>query len=171
MPGEEKLLMHETDANQSDRLASVQQWVADHQASYDHHPYFADLVNRLQTIERLAQAVPCRQSGALPVGSIDGLGISLASMTLTMQLDRCEARIGMLQRGNTSGKALGAEQFQYPSISTAILQQTVQLIVSLKNRLGISSKTYSTNGLLQLCYIKAPYGLTRLISRILPRFW
>ena len=156
--------MDTTNRDQSDRLSAIQRWLADYGTSFDNPPYYAELVKRIRSIERLGQS-------ALSAEPVDGSAISLSTMTLTVQLDRCEAVIERLKHRENSGKKKRVEQFLYPSLSTAFLQRIIHFIVKVKNRLGLSDKTYSSTGLLHLCYLKAPPGLTAFISRFLPRIW
>ena len=163
--------MTETCTKLSDRLPAIRQWVVENKSRYDHHPYYADLIARLESIEQLDQASFSQREDGTPVEPTHNPIISLSSMKRTVQLDRCEVLIDMLQRSEAPGKKRRVEQILYPSIRTALLQQIIQWIVWGKNRIGISTKTYSASGFVQLSYIKSPPGLTKIISRFLPRIW
>lgn len=162
---------HETNRNQNDRLAAIRRWISENGVRVDGHPCYVDLVCRIESVKRLQQTAPCPQPQEYHAESGDDPAISLPCMTLTVQLDRCEALIEILQTGKPGKTSKGADQILYPPLSIALLQRIIQLIVTLKNRIGISDKTYSSASLLHLCYIKAPPGLTRVISRLMPKLW
>ena len=157
--------------DQPDRLSVIHQWVAENKTRCDDHPCYADLLNRIQSIEQLQQELPTRQPPQDQAESIGDPALSLQTMMLAVQLDRCEAMIENLQYGTGRGKANEVEKILYPSFSLAVLQHIIHMIVGLKTMLGFSDKTYKSVNLLHLCYLKSPPRLTKLISRLLPKLW